>query len=99
MWENTTVDGPVGPMRTATVALAKRGDRDAFALLYRRYRGLVRGVLLARLNSAADADDVTQEVFVKAHGKIAGLKDDGAVGSWLCSIARTTAIDFVRKRE
>jgi RNA polymerase sigma-70 factor (ECF subfamily) len=81
-----------------TVALAKRGDRDAFAALYRRFRPLVRGVLLARL-SAADADDVTQEVFVKAHGKLSALKEDGALGAWLCAIARTSAIDFIRKRE
>ena len=81
-----------------TVARAKGGDDDAFAALYRRYRPLVRGVLLARL-SPADADDVAQEVFVTAHKKLATLRDDGAIGAWLCTIARTKAIDLVRARK
>jgi RNA polymerase sigma-70 factor (ECF subfamily) len=57
----------------------------------------VRGVLLARL-SPADADDVVQEVFVVAYKKLSSLRDDAAVGAWLCTIARTRAIDHVRKR-
>ncbi len=81
----------------ALVRAARAGDNDAFGALYRRYRPLVRGVLLARL-APADADDVVQEVFVVAFQKLASLRDEGAIGAWLCTIARTRAIDQVRQR-
>lgn len=81
----------------ALVRAARGGDNDAFGALYRRYRPLVRGVLLARL-APADADDVTQEVFVVAFQKLTSLRDEGSMGAWLCTIARTRAIDHVRQR-
>lgn len=90
---------PVDPVRDVldVVRAARGGDREAFGALYRRYRPLVRGVLLARL-TPADADDVVQEVFVVAFQKLSTLKSDDAIGGWLCMIARTRAIDHVRKR-
>jgi RNA polymerase sigma-70 factor (ECF subfamily) len=80
------------------VARARAGENAALAELYRTYRPLVRGVLLARL-SPADADDVAQEVFVTAFARISSLRDDNAVASWLCTIARTKAIDLMRTRK
>jgi RNA polymerase sigma-70 factor (ECF subfamily) len=80
------------------VARARAGENAALAELYRTYRPLVRGVLLARL-SPADADDVAQEVFVTAFARISSLRDDSAVASWLCTIARTKAIDLMRTRK
>ena len=82
----------------ALVAAARAGDDDAFGALYRRFRPLVRGVLLARL-PPADADDVTQEVFMVAHKKLGALRDDAAIGAWLCTIARTRAIDRLRAQK
>jgi RNA polymerase sigma-70 factor (ECF subfamily) len=79
------------------VLRAQRGDRVAFAALYRRYFRVVHGVLLARV-SPADAEDVAQEVFVVAAQKLAQLTTPSAIGPWLCTIARTRAVDHHRKR-
>lgn len=79
------------------VLRAQRGDRVAFAALYRRYFRVVHGVLLARV-SPADAEDVAQEVFVVAAQKLAQLTTPEAIGPWLCTIARTRAVDHHRRR-
>ena len=77
------------------VVAASRGNRDAFAALYRYYAPMVHAVLLTRV-TRADADDLTQEVFVKAMDAISQLNDPGAVGPWLCAAARNRAIDHLR---
>ncbi|MFG0243084.1 MAG: RNA polymerase sigma factor [Phycisphaerales bacterium JB054] len=74
------------------------GDREAFAVLYRRHVSMVHGVVLARLGRAgrSEAEDVTQEVFVVAWRRLGELRDGAAVGAWLVSIARSRAADWAR---
>ncbi len=73
------------------------GDRDALAVLFRRYARLVRSVGLRILRDDGEADDVVQEVFLYIHKKSALF--DGAKGSarsWIIQIAYTQAL--LRKR-
>lgn len=79
----------------AWVAAAARGDRTAFAAIYRFFAPMVHAVLLTRV-SRADADDLTQEVFVKAMDAISQLNTPDAIGPWLCAAARNRAIDHLR---
>ncbi|MFI5403274.1 MAG: RNA polymerase sigma factor [Planctomycetota bacterium] len=77
------------------VALASRGDRKAFGLLHERYAPTVHAVLLARV-PPQDADDLAQEVFVKALEHLASVRDPDALGGWLCALARNLATDYHR---
>ena len=79
------------------VSAARRGDRRAFAALHRRFAPVVHAVLLARV-PPAEAEDLVQDVFVKALEKIHTLRDGAAVGGWLCTLARNRAADFFRRR-
>jgi RNA polymerase sigma-70 factor (ECF subfamily) len=79
------------------VGRAKGGDRAAFGRLFRRYAPMVHGVLLSRVRPG-EADDLMQDVFVTALEKIGTLRDEGAFGGWLCTIARSRAVDFHRAR-
>ena len=83
---------------SATVAAAQTGDRAAFNELYSRYVRLVHGVLLSRVHPA-DAEDAVQEVFISAWRQIRSLRDPGAFGGWIASIARNRAVDFHRRSE
>jgi RNA polymerase sigma-70 factor (ECF subfamily) len=76
-----------------------RGDRGAFAHLYRRTSGKLYGICLRLLGSEADAQDVLQEVFVLVWQK-AGRFDDGKASAitWLATLTRNRAIDRLRKR-
>jgi RNA polymerase sigma-70 factor, ECF subfamily len=84
----------------AELVLRVRKQRDdaAFAALYRRFRQVVHGVLLARVDRAT-ADDLMQEVFVTAANKIDTLDKPESIGAWLCSIARNKALDHLRSRK
>ncbi len=88
-------DAPDDRPRSDQVIAASRGDRVAFAALYRYYAPMVHAVLLTRV-TRADADDLTQEVFVKAMDAISQLNTPDAIGPWLCAAARNRAIDFLR---
>lgn len=76
---------------------ARGGSAGAFAEIYRRYAGLVRGTLLAHM-PYQDVPDAAQEVFLAAWRKLATVRQDDALGGWLCAIARNTARQFFRRR-
>lgn len=86
----------VDDLATIVVA-ARRGDRGAFAELYRRFHRAVHGVVLARV-SYGEAADVVQDVFAIALERLPQLADPAAFAGWLMSIARHRAIDLVRGR-
>lgn len=69
------------------VALAKAGNQAACTQLYRRYLPLVHGVLLSRFRPAV-ADELTQECFALAFGRLAQLREASQFGAWISSIAR-----------
>ena len=79
----------------SVVGRARRGDRAAFAELYRRFHRAVHGVVLARVRYA-DAADVVQDVFAAALERLSQLGEPAAFPGWLLSIARNRAIDHVR---
>ncbi len=82
----------------ARVERARRGDRDAFGDLYRRFAPLVHGVLLARL-PPGEVPDLVQEVFLLALRKLAALADGAAFGPWVATLARRAAADHYRGPE
>lgn len=74
----------------AIVEAARAGDRAAFARLHERYARMVHGILLAHAGPG-EADDLVQEVFLRAMRSIGTLRDASAVGAWLAAIARNAA--------
>ncbi len=80
------------------VARAGRGDRQAFAELYRRFHRAVHGVVLAKV-SFGDAADLVQDVFAIALERLPQLAEPAAFPGWLMSIARHRAIDHVRGKK
>ncbi len=77
------------------VRAAQSGDRVAFGTLYQQYERLIHGILLARV-SYHDAEDLMQDVFVKALERLPGLREPAAFCGWLMAIARRTATDHHR---
>lgn len=78
------------------VRQAQAGDRNAFAALYRRFAGMVHGVVLAHARHH-DVEDLAQEVFLHAMERLRSLREPAAFGGWLAAIARTRALDHVRR--
>lgn len=66
--------------------------------LVRRYASAVLAVCLANTRSIHDAEDVMQDVFLKAIAKLDTLRDHSRVRAWLLQIARRTCVDHYRGR-
>jgi len=78
------------------LSAARNGDRVAFGRLYDRYARMVHGVLLAKV-PRGEVDDLVQDVFVTALGRLSTLREDGSFGPWVAAIARNRANDFHRR--
>ena len=71
------------------LAAAKAGDHEAFARLYDRHAPVVLSICrLAARGSLAEAEDATQETFIRAHRMLDNLRDPSKLRSWLYTIAR-----------
>ena len=74
------------------------GDRDSLAQLYHRTRTAVYGLALSMLGSGHDADDVTQDTFVRAWEKAQLYRPQGTPMAWLLTITRNLALMKLRER-
>jgi RNA polymerase sigma-70 factor (ECF subfamily) len=80
----------------ALVRAAQGGDRTAFGNLYEQYSRMVHGILLAHV-SYTEAEDLVQDVFLRAMQQLSSLREPAAFGGWLAAIARRLAVDLHRK--
>ena len=91
------IDVEEGVLVAGLVERARSGDASAFESLYRRFARSVHSVLLSRV-PPAEAEELTQEVFMAAHRRLGNLREPGAVGPWLHAMARNAATDRLRAR-
>lgn len=95
---------PVGPgalARMDDAALVRRtlgGDCSAFDTLVRRYQRQVYSLIYRMLGSAADAEDLLQETFVRAYHALHTFRQDASFLTWLYKIASNLSIDLLRTR-
>jgi RNA polymerase sigma-70 factor, ECF subfamily len=85
----SAADKAASPQRAVDaedVTKAVAGDRRAFERLYRRHVGRVHG-LAWRLMGRDEAEEVTQDVFVRAWEKLATFRGEAAFGTWLYRLA------------
>lgn len=77
-----------------------RSDRRALKRFYDRFAGQVLAVGLRVLGSRADAEEVTQEVFVEVWSRADRFDPErGSARAWLMGIARNRSIDRLRRRQ
>lgn len=81
------------------VERVKRGDNEAFGLLYDRYAGLVRCICFDATGDVVDAQDLSQEVFLSAFRQLTQLKDPRRFCAWLVGIARLSGREWRRTRQ
>ncbi|MDX1965245.1 MAG: RNA polymerase sigma factor [Pirellulales bacterium] len=79
------------------VIAAQRGDNAAFASLIQRHQQAVYAFLRARLLEPADAEDLTQEVFLRCYTARAKFDSPHMVRPWLYGIARNLLREHIRR--
>ena len=84
---------------TAIVAAAVQGSEHAFQTLVERYQRPVFSLVVRMVRDPGIAEDVTQEVFVKAWRALARYDPRRRFASWLFKIASNAAIDHLRRKQ
>ena len=79
------------------VARTLAGSADAFRLLVERYQRPILSLITRMVHDPALAEDLAQEVFVKAYHKLRTYDPRRKLSSWLFKIAHNTAIDQLRR--
>ncbi len=73
------------------------GDREAYAVLVKRYAKQVFAMCLGILGKVSDAEDMAQETLIRGFTRINQLRESEQFRSWIMTIARNLCIDFVRR--
>jgi len=81
------------------VARAKAGDRAAFDELVRKYRARVYSLALHLTGQASDADDITQDAFLKAYHKLPEFEGRSEFFTWIYRITLHRALNAKRDRK
>jgi RNA polymerase sigma-70 factor (ECF subfamily) len=81
------------------VRRAQRGERGAFDLLVLRYQHKVIKLVARLLRDPTEAEDVSQEAFVKAYRALGSFRGDSAFYTWLYRIAVNTARNAMASRQ
>ncbi len=81
------------------VRQAKRGDKEAFARLYEEHFDKIYRYSVLRIGDRTEAEDVTQQVFLKALQSISSFNWKGTpFAAWLYRIAHNQVVDYLRKK-
>lgn len=79
------------------LARARNGDQHAFAVLVERYGDMVVSLCFASTLNTADAEELTQDVFLAAWRGLPHFRGDAAFSTWLFRLARNACIDRSRR--
>jgi RNA polymerase sigma-70 factor (ECF subfamily) len=82
------------------VQRAKQYDEEAFAQLYEKYFDKIYRYVTLKVGDKMEAEDITQQVFLKAIKSISSFKWKGfPFSSWLFRIAHNQVVDYLRKKK
>jgi len=90
-------------METAAVREVIReilsGNRDAYRVLMEQHFFAVHRMAFRITGNEADAEEATQETFVRAYNKLSTFREDAAFSTWVTRIAMNTSINLVERRK
>jgi RNA polymerase sigma-70 factor (ECF subfamily) len=81
------------------VARSREGDLPSFERLVSRYQNKIMGYSARMLSDHDEAEDVAQEVFIKAYRSLESFRGESSFSTWLYRIATNLCIDRMRKKK
>lgn len=81
-----------------TVELIRMGDTKTIEAVYLSYYKLVKYRVLEMVHNNEDADEITQNVFVKVFSRIDQFNTEMKFSTWILNVAKNAAIDFLRTK-
>jgi RNA polymerase sigma-70 factor (ECF subfamily) len=88
-----------GPTDSEIISKVLQGEQQAFAELVNRYQNFVFTITLRYTNNREDAEEVAQDIFVKAYRSLADFRGASKFSTWLYTIVTTSCISFLRKKK
>jgi RNA polymerase sigma factor (sigma-70 family) len=76
---------------------AIQGNIKAFEIIVKQYEKLVFSILNRLLGTTEDAEDVSQDVFLKVHKKLKSFQFQSKLSTWIARIAYHTALNHIKK--
>jgi RNA polymerase sigma factor (sigma-70 family) len=67
--------------------------------VFRKYRDFVHRICVRYMKNAGDAEDLSQEVFLKLHHRLPGFRGDSQLSTWIYRIAVNCCLDGLRARK
>jgi len=80
----------------ADVALAQAGDAQAFERLYRQHVPRIHSLVRRMVGGDADAEELVQDVFVRAWQRLGTFRGEAAFGTWLHRLAVNLVLNWVK---
>jgi RNA polymerase sigma-70 factor (ECF subfamily) len=77
----------------------RNGDTQAFAQVVERHKNLVFSLALKMLKNQEEAEEVSQDTFVKVYTSLKGFKGDSKFSTWIYRIAYNTCLDRIKKNK
>ncbi len=89
---------PDSPSDAELVRAAQKGDRDALGTLLDRYRNMVFELTTQYAHVSSDAEDLAQDVFLRAFERLDQLNQSDRFAAWLYSMALNRCRDYAKNR-
>ena len=86
------------PLSVELISLAKKGDPQAIEELVKQFRKPLYRYACSYLGNDFEAEDLTQEVLIKAIRALPTFKGDSSIGTWIFRIMTNSCIDYHRKQ-
>ncbi|MBS1599858.1 MAG: sigma-70 family RNA polymerase sigma factor [Bacteroidetes bacterium] len=84
---------------TEIISRVLKGEQQLFAALVERYQNYVFTLVLRFTDNREDAEELSQDIFVKAYRSLADFRGESKFSTWLYTIVRTSCITFLRKKK
>lgn len=84
---------------TEVIARVLQGEQGLFSLLVERYRNYVFTLVLRFTSNREDAEEIAQDIFVKAYRSLADFRGASKFSTWLYTIVNNTCISHLRKKK
>ena len=88
-----------GPLDNDLIKSVLQGNQRDYSELVKRYQNFVFTIVLRYTENREDAEEISQDVFVKAYRSLADFRGESKFTTWLYTIVTTTCITFLRKKK
>ncbi|MGZ4121762.1 MAG: RNA polymerase sigma factor [Tumebacillaceae bacterium] len=79
------------------IELVRAGDSHSYRQLVERYQALVFTIAFRMVRDRTEAEDIAQDVFLKAYRTLDQFREEASFKTWICKIATNRCIDWRRK--